>query len=306
MTALPDNGASCEVSTGALHEDPVSTTEESSAESLQGQVTPSTVRRVMLVDDEMKIIAALRRLLRQEDYEIVTANTGDEALTLLECQPVSLIISDFRMPGMNGVDLLHQIRKRWPETIRIILSGYSEVKSIIAAINEGAIYKFMTKPWNDEEIKLNIRRALEQHELESENKRLAEGIAAQNKRLKELNERLKVQVTDANAGLSSSQELLECMGAGVLALDNSDLIVGANHCANRVIAKGSAELIGLPAELALPPAICEMIEQARQTNTEHVSCDLDFNDSHIQCRMNPFKVQGVRRGNVITIWEDTR
>jgi FixJ family two-component response regulator len=306
MSASLESRTSCESTIKTLPERLANAEPQAPAERYQEQSSPKPVRRVMIVDDETKIISALRRLLRQEDYEIVTANTGNEALALLEAQPVSLIISDFRMPSMNGVDLLHEVCKRWPETIRIILSGYSEVKAIISAINEGAIYKFMTKPWNDEEIKLNIRRALEQHELELENKRLTDDIAAQNDRLKELNELLKVQVTDASAGLSSSQELLECMGAGVLALDDSDLIVGANHCANRMIATGSAELIGLPAQLALPPAMCDMIGQARTSDTHGVACDFELNDRHLQCRMNPFEVQGVRRGSVITIWENTR
>ena len=173
-------------------------------------------RRVLLVDDEKKILASLRRLLRREDYELITANCGPEALELLEADPVQLIISDYRMPGMTGVELLREVRQRWPDTLRIILSGYSEVSTIIAAINEGEIYKFISKPWNDEEIKLHVRRALEQHELEEENKRMACEIAAQNERLRELNVMLEQRAADASTGLTSAQDLLETMKTAIL------------------------------------------------------------------------------------------
>lgn len=144
-------------------------------------------RRVLIVDDEESIIAALRRLLRPEGYELVTANCGSEALTLLEADPVPLVISDYCMPGMTGLELLREVRQRWPNTLRIILSGYSDVNTIIAAVNEGEIYKFISKPWDDEEIKLHVRRAMEQYELEEEDRRLAREDAAQDERPRELN-----------------------------------------------------------------------------------------------------------------------
>ena len=259
-------------------------------------------RRILIVDDEEKIIAALRRLLRREGYDLVTANSGAEALTLLEADPVPLVISDYRMPGMTGVELLREVRERWPSTLRIILSGYSEVSTIIAAINEGEIYKFISKPWNDEEIKLHVRRALEQYELEEENQRLSRRIATQNERLRELNTMLQQHVVDVNTGLTTTQGLLENIGVGVLTVDEAGLIVGANERANEIISSGKSELIGIPAEAALPTALFELA--CAPGITAAASGRIKLDGKELQCRANPLGADGKSRGSVIALWEE--
>lgn len=261
-------------------------------------------RRVLLVDDEEKIIAALRRLLRREGYELVTATSGAEALTILEADPVSLVISDYRMPGMTGVELFHKIRERWPSTLRIILSGYSQVSTIIAAINEGEIYKFISKPWNDEEIKLHVRRALEQYELEEENQRLSRQITAQNERLRELNTMLEQRATDASTGLTTTQGLLENIGVGVLTVDEAGLIVGANERANEIISSGRSELIGMPAEVALPKVLYQLACTPGITDDGAVSGRIQLDGKKLQCRVNPLGTDGNSRGSVIALWEE--
>ncbi len=261
-------------------------------------------RRVLLVDDEEKIIASLRRLLRREGYELVTANCGLEAITVLEAEPVPLVISDYRMPGMTGVELLREVRQRWPNTIRIILSGYSEVSTIIAAINEGEIYKFISKPWNDEEIKLHVRRALEQHELEEENRRLSRQIAAQNERLRELNKMLEQRVTDASTGLTTTQGLLENIGVGVLTVDEAGLIVGANERANEIISLGRSELIGMPAKVALPKVLYELVCAPGVTDKGDASGRIQLDGKELQCRINPLGADRKSMGSVIALWEE--
>jgi CheY-like chemotaxis protein len=261
-------------------------------------------RRVLLVDDEPGIIAALRRLVRREGYELVSANSGPEAIKRLEAQPVQLIISDHRMPGMIGIELLQQVRERWPDTVRIILSGYSEVNTIIAAVNEGKIYKFLTKPWNDEELKLHIRRALEQHELEEENRRMAREIAAQNDRLRELNLLLEQRAADASTGLASTQTLLEAMGVGVLAIDQTGLVVGANRRASDIISSGKAELIGIPIERALPHALRDFVRTAGRPEGDADSRRMELEGRKLQCRLAPVVAEGTYRGNVVALWEE--
>lgn len=286
MNALPDAG---ERPTG------------SSAKPL-----PPRKRRVLLVDDEKNIIASLRRLLRHEDYELITANCGMEALELLEADPVQLIISDHRMPGMTGVELLREVRDRWPDTLRIILSGYSEVSTIIAAINEGEIYKFISKPWNDEEIKLHVRRALEQHELEAENRRMAREISAQNERLRELNTLLEQRADDASTGLTSTQDLLETIGVGVLTIDQAGLVVGANRRANDIISSGRSELIGILAEVAFPKALFELACTAGVLEGSATSGHVEIEGQELQCRVSPLVDEGDHRGSVIALWEEVK
>ena len=120
--------------------------------------------RLLLVDDEVAIVNALRRVFRQENYEIVTANSGQDGLARLAEGPVQLVISDFMMPGMNGAQFLREVKQRSPDTIRIMLTGHANTDAVMGAINEGAVYKFILKPWNDDDLREHIRQAFTTHE----------------------------------------------------------------------------------------------------------------------------------------------
>ncbi len=132
------------------------------------QATPAAeapnLRTLLLVDDEKPIVDALRRTLRPEGYRIVTAQSGDEALALLAIHRVDVIVSDQRMPGISGTELLNRVRTLYPQTVRIMLTAYADAKTIAEAINEGAIYKFLAKPWDDEELREVVRLAFRHHE----------------------------------------------------------------------------------------------------------------------------------------------
>lgn len=129
---------------------------------------------LLFVDDEENVLNALLRLFLEENYEILTAKSGDEALKILEDTTVHLVVSDYKMPGITGSELLREIKDKWPETIRIMLTGYADINAIMGAVNEGAVYKFITKPWNDEDLRLTISLALQQYSLIQENKKLKE------------------------------------------------------------------------------------------------------------------------------------
>jgi signal transduction histidine kinase len=118
---------------------------------------------LLVVDDERENLLALRRVFRK-DYELHLASSGAEALELLQQVPVSCVLSDQRMPEMTGVELLSEVRQRKPLAVRMILTGYTDVEDIISAINDGHIYRFITKPWSKEELEVTIRRALEHYE----------------------------------------------------------------------------------------------------------------------------------------------
>jgi EAL domain-containing protein (putative c-di-GMP-specific phosphodiesterase class I)/CheY-like chemotaxis protein len=121
-------------------------------------------RTLLVVDDEENVLNALRRLLRSEGYRVLTAGGGEEALELLGGNDVGVVVSDQRMPGMTGTELLRRVRIMHPATMRIILSGYSEVTTITDAINKGEIYKYVTKPWDNEELLALLREAFVRHE----------------------------------------------------------------------------------------------------------------------------------------------
>lgn len=147
--------------------------------------TPSKYQ-ILFVDDEPNVLKSMLRIFRQENYGLLTANSGQEALSIMDQEVVQVVISDHRMPDMNGTDLLREIKKRYPATIRIMLTGYADVDAVMGAVNDGAVYKFITKPWNDEDLRLTVGLALEQYDLIQENKTLKKKSSAQKNELKRL------------------------------------------------------------------------------------------------------------------------
>jgi len=120
-------------------------------------------RSLLLVDDERNILHALTRALRREGYRIFTATNAEEALEILGREDVQVIVSDQRMPGISGTELLSRVKELHPDTMRLVLSGYTDLAAVTQAINQGAIYKFLTKPWEDEELRMQIRDAFRKH-----------------------------------------------------------------------------------------------------------------------------------------------
>jgi len=121
-------------------------------------------RTLLLVDDEANVLSALKRTLRRDGYDILTAGSGREGLELLSTHPVQVILSDQRMPEMSGTEFLSRVRDLYPNTVRLVLSGYTELGSITDAINRSAIYKFVTKPWEDEVLRAEVCEAFHHHE----------------------------------------------------------------------------------------------------------------------------------------------
>lgn len=145
-----------------------------------------TVRTLLLVDDDEDVGAALRRLLRQDGYKILCARSGQEGLELLAQHEVNVIVSDQRMPGMTGVEFLSRAKELYPKTVRIILSGYADLSSVTDAINRGAIYKFITKPWDNETLCANVFEAFRHYELTQQRSALALEIQEANTTLASL------------------------------------------------------------------------------------------------------------------------
>ena len=166
----------------------------------------SASARVLFVDDEPSILTALKRLFRSDGYTIFTANSGAEALALLETEPVDVVISDMRMPEMDGAQLLEQIFSRWPDTKRILLTGHADTNATIAAINRGKIWRYVAKPWNDEELKVTVQQALAHRVLLQENARLTALTARQNEELKQLNAGLEQKVAERTTELAAALE----------------------------------------------------------------------------------------------------
>ena len=116
---------------------------------------------LLLVDDEVNVLKSLMRLLHAHNYRLLMAASGTEALALMAREPVDLVISDMRMPVMDGAEFLKQVRVGHPETARILLTGYASRQATESAIHEGEIYRCLDKPWNDDDLLSVVRQALE-------------------------------------------------------------------------------------------------------------------------------------------------
>lgn len=202
-------------------------------ENVSGQVLGQTVaadsgmRTILCVDDEANILQALKRLLRKEGYVILTAGSGEEGLEVLRQNPqVQVVISDQRMPGMKGSEFLLKVKNEYPDMIRIILTGYSEASAIMEAITESEVSHFMTKPWDDDELKAIIVRCLAQYHLHLGNKLLLQKIQQQ---IQNLN----VQVESDGTLPQLPQKVLDQLGVPVICINQHGLIDFCNESARK-------------------------------------------------------------------------
>ena len=141
---------------------------------------------ILLVDDEVHVVNALRRALMDEDYDIIAAYGGEEALELLSKHAVKVIVCDERMPGMSGAELLSIASRKHPQIVRILLTGYATLENAMKAVNEGEIWRFFTKPWSDLDLTLAIRSAIEKYDLETKLRQMMALVRTQHLALKDL------------------------------------------------------------------------------------------------------------------------
>ncbi len=164
---------------------------------------------LLAVDDEPNILAALRRLFRTTGWRILTAGHADEALELLAKEPINAVLSDMRMPGMDGVQLLERVAQGWPDAARLLLTGQADLRSTIDAINRGRLHRYITKPWNDDELVLTLRQVAERQQLEAEKQALERLTQQQNDELKALNSSLEARVELRTAELAAATDRLK-------------------------------------------------------------------------------------------------
>jgi len=208
--------------------------------------------KILFVDDEKNVLKSIERLFLDEDYEIYTANSGREALEILDSEEsIHLVISDYKMPEMNGVEFLREVCSRWPHTIRMVFSGFADTASVVEAINEGQIYKFIPKPWRDEELKSVVSSAIELYELRKKNFFLNKELEENNKKLQELNNNLEKIVAERTSELlfktqilSMSQKILNALPAGVIGFDNDGTVVQVNKKAIEILGNEGRNIMG--------------------------------------------------------------
>jgi response regulator RpfG family c-di-GMP phosphodiesterase len=163
---------------------------------------------ILFVDDEMPVLRSLKRLLRPTGHEIHIANSGSEGLELLDEHPIDVVVSDMRMPEMNGTQFLTSVAGKWPDTTRMLLTGYADLTSAIDAINSGYISRYLTKPWHDADILMSIDQAVEYQRLAKDKRRLEQVTIEQNTALRALNESLEEKVQQRTRAIEEARRRL--------------------------------------------------------------------------------------------------
>ena len=258
-------------------------------------------RVLLLVDDEKNILAALRRLLHGEKYRILIANSAAEALEVLASTAVDVIVSDQRMPNMTGVEFFRIAKQKYPETIRIMLSGYTELQSVTDAVNEGAIYKFLTKPWDDEQLKAHIADAFERKALADENARLNHRLRIANTELAQANAQLdsllqtkERQIYRDETMLDVVHEVLRHLPLAVIGLDDGDLIVLANIAAEEIGPGGP--LLGKRIGDVMPALLGNLRQDGQVQKGE-----IDIGGTAFDALLYPMGGYSLSRGRLLTL-----
>jgi len=229
---------------------------------------------ILLVDDEPNILKSLQRLMVGTGYEVLMAESGEAGLELLTHNPIHLVISDYRMQGMNGVEFLARVKEEYPETMRLILSGFADATAIVEAINDGQVYKFMPKPWDDQELLTTVKRALEQYDLQQENARLYKELRARNMALEEMMATLETKVEQRtrdiemkNRALKVAHSILDILPIGVIGIDSTEMVVYMNESLGDFV---NTENLGLAqsARGTLDDALLEVMMNVARTGEQ--------------------------------------
>lgn len=226
---------------------------------------------LLLVDDEDNVLAALRRALRNEGYRILSTHDPVEALALADAmanrgEEIDVVLSDQRMAAMSGVEFLRRIKTSHPDTVRLVLSGYADLQTITDAINEGSIYKFLNKPWDDAQLKAILREAFQRKTMKDENRRLTNELAEANARLTVANEDLRQLLEEKQrqnliieSALDTTREIIQLIPWPVLGVDDEGMIALANPAAIARFGRCDT-LLGMPAEECLPAPLTDCLD----------------------------------------------
>ena len=226
-------------------------------------------RHLLILDDEENVLRALRRTLRPAGFQIHITSSPEEAFEVLALHPVGVVMADQRMPEMTGSEFLRRVKDRYPQTKRIVLSGYTDLQSITESINQGAIYKFLTKPWNDAELLAQLETAFAEYELGAENQRLHEELQQANRRLAEAFAAQGQRMSHGETALDVMHAAIASVAVPVLGLDPAGELVMINAAAERLFApvlpmlgEPIGALLGFEPDPGAPPRRVQLGDEA--------------------------------------------
>lgn len=231
---------------------------------------------LLIVDDDEVLLELLDVLLQQDGYRTLTATDGETALNVLSKHKVDVILSDLRMPGMTGTELLRRVKDLYPETVRIVQSGFADLASVTSAINEGAVYKFLTKPWNDTQLRNNIAEAFHFKYIEDENRNLKLGIENSNKQLVTHFDDYTETISFLEKTIKLHADIIEYMPCPAITFDNNKCLVTANEAALTLFEGKSFSSLGQLARNILDDATTNHISSLEIPNGSGHSYNVKF------------------------------
>lgn len=235
--------------------------------------------KILCVDDERNVLRALRRLFVDDDYQLFTADSAEEGLEVLgRGEEIQVVISDYRMPGVNGVDFLREVCCNWPDTVRIVLSGYADTASVVEAINDGQIYKFIPKPWNDEELRITLQKAVEIYFLKKSNCQLMEELRRSNEQLRTINENLG-ETVEMNLRQAFRKQvrkiyrhLLGSLPMGIIGVDAAGCVMHYNTTASDLLGEPEEDLLNRHWSEVLPVTLHPLMDKLIRQGLASGSC----------------------------------
>ena len=248
---------------------------------------------VLFVDDEETFLEAMERCALHEEWRILTATSGKQALEVLGESPIAVVVSDYHMPEMTGVELLSVVGEQYPNTYRMILSGYSEAHIVMEAINKGHAARFLAKPCNPKELLEAVKDGIRHYMLETENELLLETVKARNSELSQLNRQLqeanelledKVRERTAtleaqNRGLVFSNKVLRRLPHVLYDVDTRRRLRVVNEAAMTFSGNTSSPKIGERADGVLPSELISLMDEAMRENRP-CFCEVDGHTAH--------------------------
>ena len=249
----------------------------------------TTPARILIVDDEAHVLSSLKRLFRPSGYETATCGSAKEALQLMETStPFHVIISDYRMPEMDGVQFLTIVRSSSPDSVRMVLSGFADAGSIMAATNEGHIYKFIPKPWDDAFLLASVADALNYYASKLKQQHL---IIALKSELERMLAPRNGEEHEHKQALRANESLLDFMPVGLVGVDSAGVIVKMNQFAVSNL-KLDAMLVGSTLE-ALPSPLVELIAKGEGAITSYDAFPLVLNGQEVLVFIKRFSKNGM-------------
>lgn len=263
---------------------------------------------VLCVDDEQNILNSLKRLLRKEPYNVFTASSGPEGLEILKENEVHVVMSDQRMPEMSGTEFLATVKEKYPDTVRIVLTGYTEVDAITDSVNKGHVYKFFLKPWNDDSLKLEIRKALEQYDLVEANRTLDRKVLEQNEELKTINENLESIVQERtkeieiqNQVLELSRAILEYVPVPIVGVGAEGIIAVTNQEAQGLAINGQTPAVGRELVDLFSTDVQESVTHAMETGDSQAVTENMSSDGVYDITVTPLSGRFRGKGVILTL-----